>query len=140
MEISFKSIAASGVLTIIGLLWLVFSLIGWGKFSIIEILLSFLLFVFSFLRFLNSNSHPMMAVKSREDAFRNYNDQEELKRLSIGPSKSKRYFWYYEILAPVCFKTSKAPWMLSLKEWSDGCETKTVNKICSQQKGVKLNL
>lgn len=81
-----------GVLTIIGLLLLVFSLIGWEKFSIIEFLLSFLLFVFSFLRFLNSNSHLMMAVKSREDAFRNYNDQEKLKRLSIGPSKSKRYF------------------------------------------------
>lgn len=70
-----------GVLTIIGLLWLVFSLIGWEKFSIIEFLLVFLLFVFSFLRFLNSNSHLMMTVKSREDAFPNYNDQEELKRL-----------------------------------------------------------
>ncbi|KEO71850.1 helix-turn-helix domain-containing protein [Anditalea andensis] len=70
-----------GVLTIIGLLWLAFSLIGWEKFSIIEFLLVFLLFVFSFLRFLNSNSNLMMTVKSREDAFPNYNDQEELKRL-----------------------------------------------------------
>ena len=63
------------------LLWVIFSFIGWENFLIIEFLLVFLLFVFSFLLLLEGPTFPIMEIKVREDLFPNYNDQEELKRL-----------------------------------------------------------
>lgn len=70
-----------GVLTMMALLWVIFSFIGWENFLIIEFLLVFLLFVFSFLLLLEGPTFPVMEIKVREDVFPNYNDQEELKRL-----------------------------------------------------------
>lgn len=70
-----------GVLSMIALLWVIFSFIGWENFLVIELLLVFLLFIFSFLLFLESQPFPMMEIKVREKAFLKYNDQDQLKRL-----------------------------------------------------------
>lgn len=70
-----------GVLTMIALLWVIFTFIGWENFSLIEFLLVFLLFVFSFLLFLEGQPFPMKEIKVKEHAFAKYNDQDQLERL-----------------------------------------------------------
>lgn len=69
------------VLSLIGLLWLIFSFIGWENFSIIEFLLVFLLFVFSFKIFLDSQPIPILGKKHSTAPFTNYDDQEQLRQL-----------------------------------------------------------
>jgi AraC-like DNA-binding protein len=70
------------VFTLIGLLWIFFTITGRENFLIIELLLVLLLLTFSFLIFLNSQPFPLLEKMGNKDSYSNYDDQKELKRLN----------------------------------------------------------
>ncbi len=76
-----KSVLLMSVLSLICLLWFIFTLIGWENFSIIEYLLVFLVIVFSFLIFLDSQPFLFPGKIARENSFSHYDDHKQLKRL-----------------------------------------------------------
>lgn len=76
-----KSVLLMSVLSLICLLWLFFTFIGWENFSIIEFLLVSLLLVISFLIFLDSQPFPLLGKISSENSFSHYDDHKQLKRL-----------------------------------------------------------
>ena len=76
-----KSVLFMCVLSLICVLWLCFTFIGWEYFSIIEFLLVFLLLVISFLIFLDSQSFPLLGMIGSENSFSHYDDHKQLKRL-----------------------------------------------------------
>lgn len=70
------------VLSLISLLWLLFTFIGWDYYSVIELLLVLLFFAFALLMFLDSRPFPEIQKMSKNDLFSNYDDQLQLKRLN----------------------------------------------------------
>lgn len=77
-----KLLFIMGVLSLICLLWMIFTFIGWTYYSAIELSLVFLFFVISFLIFLDSRPFPAIQKMSKGDLFSNYDDQQQLKRLN----------------------------------------------------------
>lgn len=77
-----KLLFIMGVLTLISLLWLMFTFIGWEYFSVIELLLVILLFGFSLLIFLDSKPITEIQKMNNSDLFSNYDDQLQLEHLN----------------------------------------------------------
>ena len=78
-------------LSLIALLWLIFAIIGWEQFNIIELVLVFLFLGLAFLNFLESRLFPttMKVDKGRE--FPNYDDQQQLQRLNQALQEEKLF-------------------------------------------------
>lgn len=86
-----KLLLLMSILTLIGLLWVIFSFTGWENFSLIEFLLVFLLFVFSFLIFLDSQPFAVISNDGNKDIFSNYNDFQQLERLKELMNEKQRF-------------------------------------------------
>ncbi len=69
-------------LSLLSLLWLTFSFIGWDYFAVIELLLVLLFFVFSFLIFFDIRSLSLVHHPGNREQFSNYDDQIQLHRLT----------------------------------------------------------
>ncbi len=76
-----RFLALMGSLSLIGLLWLVFTFTGWKYFHIIELLLVSLFFGFTFLVFLENGAFPTVVKMDSKGEFPHYDDQKQLQRL-----------------------------------------------------------
>ena len=77
-----RSLALMASLSLIGLLWAVFTFTGWKYFHIIELVLVSLFFGFTFLVFLENGTFPIVIKMNPKDGFPNYDDQKQLSRLN----------------------------------------------------------
>ncbi|WP_224489975.1 helix-turn-helix domain-containing protein [Robertkochia flava] len=75
----FKLPALMFSLTLLGIFWITFTLIGWKYYFVIEYLIIFLFFGLAFLNFLEGQSFPRPSGKKNE--FSRYNDPESLERI-----------------------------------------------------------
>ena len=69
-------------LSLIGLLWLIFTFVGWQYFNIIELVLVILFLGLTFLIFLESQTFSTKIKVDKSKEFPNYDDQKQLKRLN----------------------------------------------------------
>lgn len=70
-------------LTLITLLWLIFSFIGWEYINIIEFVLIFMFLGFTFLNFVYNQGFQTLKLEEKNHSFPNYNDQENIKLLHL---------------------------------------------------------
>ena len=78
-------------LTLITVLWVIFSFIGWAYFNTIEFLLIFMFLGFSFLNFLDSQGFQPLKLDEKNRSFPNYDDQNNIKLLHTYLEQNKPY-------------------------------------------------
>ncbi len=73
-----KLLSVMTSLSLLGFSWLVFTIIGWEYFILIEYVLISFFYVFAFFHFLEGRTFPSLELEEKNREFPNYDDEESL--------------------------------------------------------------